>query len=130
MTLKARPSFAALMGLIVLLWTSVIQPCRAELTDPAIARKVARLELARSIRAFAASPLATGQCLVERGRLNQQDINSAMPIALRELGISAVVLTNPQVRKAAQMLQSDLDADCGLSRMDASKALQLVRDEL
>ena len=101
-----------------------------ERLDPAIARKVARIELARSIRAFAASTLANGECLVERGRLSQQQANQAMPMALEEMGISAAVLNNPQVRKAAQMLKSHLDADCGLSALDEEKARKLVADEL
>ena len=37
--------------------------------DPATSRRVARLELARSIRAFATATLAHGECQVARGRL-------------------------------------------------------------
>lgn len=54
-------------------------------------RKVARLELARSIRAFAAGSLANGECLVRRGQLSQQQAKQATAIALKEMGISTAV---------------------------------------
>lgn len=117
-------------GLIVVLASSGLMLERAWAADPAVDRKVARIELARSIRAFAAATLASGQCLVKAGRLSQQQNNQAMPIALRELGISSAVLTNPQVIKAAGMLQQKLDDDCGLSSMSEAEALKLVTDEL
>ena len=69
--------------------------------DPATSRRVARLELARSIRAFATATLAHGECQVARGRLQRRQADQAMAIALQELGISPAVLANPQVRKAA-----------------------------
>ena len=117
-------------GLIALLASSGLMLERAWAADPAVDRKVARIELARSIRAFAAATLASGQCLVKAGRLSQQQNNQAMPIALRELGISSAVLTNPQVIKAAGMLQQKLDDNCGLSSMSEAEALKLVTDEL
>ena len=115
-------------GLIIVLASSAlaVKPLAA---DASVARKVARIELA-DVRSFAASTLANGQCLVKAGRLSQRQINEAMPIALRELGISPTVLTNPQVIKAAGMLQNELDDDCGLTSMDADRALDLVNDEL
>ena len=117
-------------GLIIVLASSALTTEDALASDASVARKVARIELARSIRSFAASTLANGQCLVKAGRLSQRQINEAMPIALRELGISPTVLTNPQVIKAAGMLQDELDDDCGLTSMDADRALELVNDEL
>ena len=118
------------IGLIIVLASSAVMLERAWAADPAVDRKVARIELARSIRAFAAATLASGQCLVKAGRLSQQQNNQAMPIALRELGISSAVLTNPQVIKAAGMLQQELDDNCGLSSMSEADALKLVTDEL
>ena len=77
-------SMSAPMALV----TSVSSAIGADITDPAVARKVARIELARSIRAFAASTLANGDCLVRRGRLGRQQADQAMPIALQEMEIS------------------------------------------
>jgi hypothetical protein len=117
-------------GLIIVVASSALVSERTWADDASVARKVARIELARSIRSFAASTLANGQCLVKAGRLSQRQINQAMPIALREMGISPTVLSNPQVIKAAGMLQPELDDDCGLTSMDAEKARELVNDEL
>ena len=97
---------------------------------PSTKRKVARIELARSIRAFAASTLANGNCLVSRGRLSQSQANQAMAIALREMGISPAVLSNPQVINAAGMVTPYLDSDCSISSLDDENALKLIKDEL
>ena len=105
-------------------------PGMAESVDPAVARRVARIELAKSILAFAASTLATSDCLVRAGRISRQQANQAMPIALREMGISPTVLSNPQVRKAAQMLQTGLSADCEALSINEAEAQRLVNDEL
>ena len=105
-------------------------PGMTETVDPAVTRRVARIELARSIRAFASSTLATSDCLVKAGRISQQQANQAMPIALREMGISPTVLSNPQVRKAAQMLQTSLSDDCQAMSIPEAEARQLVNDEL
>ena len=102
----------------------------AESMSPETIRKVARLELARSIRAFAAGSLANGECLVRRGQLSQQQAEQAIAIALKEIGISAAVLENPQVRKAADLLGQELTDSCDLSSLDDKTAQQLVRDEL
>ena len=102
----------------------------AESMSPETIRKVARLELARSIRAFAAGSLANGECLVRREQLSQQQANQATAIALQEMGISAAVLENPQVRKAADLLGQELTDSCDLSSLDDKTAQQLVRDEL
>ena len=103
---------------------------RAETMSPETTRKVARLELARSIRAFAAGSLATGECLVRSGQLSQQQADQATAIALQEMGISAAVLENPQVRKSADLLGQELTDSCDLSSLDDETAQQLVRDEL
>ncbi len=109
------------------LWAPMV---RAETMSPETIRKVARLELARSIRAFAAGSLANGECLVRREQLSQQQANQATAIALQEMGISAAVLENPQVRKAADLLGQELTDSCDLSSLDEKTAQQLVRDEL
>ena len=109
------------------LWAPMV---RAETMSPGTIRKVARLELARSIRAFAAGSLANGECLVRREQLSQQQANQATAIALQEMGISAAVLENPQVRKAADLLGQELTDSCDLSSLDDKTAQQLVRDEL
>ena len=109
------------------LWAPMV---RADTMSPETIRKVARLELARSIRAFAAGSLANGECLVRREQLSQQQANQATAIALQEMGISAAVLENPQVRKAADLLGQELTDSCDLSSLDDETAQQLVRDEL
>ena len=102
----------------------------AESMSPETIRKVARLELARSIRAFAAGSLANSECLVRRGQLSQQQAEQATAIALKEMGISAAVLANPQVRKATDLLGTELTDSCDLSSRDDKTAQRLVRDEL
>ena len=102
----------------------------AEPRPDAVERKVARLELARSIRAFAAGTLANRTCLIEQGDLNRRQADAAMNVARRELGIHPAVLRNPQVRKASELLKPQLDIHCGLSKLDASTARQLIQDEL
>ena len=102
----------------------------AESMSPETIRKVARLELARSIRAFATGSLANGECLVRSGQLSNQQADQATTIALQEMGISAAVLENPQVRKAADLLAQELTDSCDLSSLDDETAQQLVRDEL
>ena len=97
---------------------------------PETARKVAKLELARSIRAFAAGSLANSTCLVRTGQLSQAQVNQATAIALREMGITSEMLTNPQVRKAADLLSQELTDSCDLSSLDDETARQLVQDEL
>ena len=98
--------------------------------DPATSRRVARLELARSIRAFATATLAHGECQVARGRLKRRHADQALAIALQELGVSPAVLANPQVHKAAAMLENQLDEACQLTGLDAAAAEKLVREEL
>ena len=118
--------------LVVLLACNAISNVQA-LAEPmpdSVERKVARLELARSIRAFAAGTLANGTCLIEQGDLNRRQADAAMNVALRELGIHPAVLRNPQVEKAAELLKPQLDIHCGLSELDEATARQLIQDEL
>ena len=118
--------------LVVLLACSAISNVQA-LAEPmpdSVERKVARLELARSIRAFAAGTLANGTCLIEQGDLNRRQADAAMNVALWELGIHPAVLRNPQVEKAAELLKPQLDIHCGLSELDEATARQLIQDEL
>ena len=119
------PSGLLLAGLALMAPTA-----SAETMSPETIRKVARLELARSIRAFAAGSLANGECLVRRGQLSQQQAEQATAIALKEMAISAAVLENPQVRKAADLLGQELTDSCDLSSLDDGTARQLVQDEL
>ena len=119
------PSGLLLAGLALMAPTA-----SAETMSPETIRKVARLELARSIRAFAAGSLANGECLVRRGQLSQQQAEQTTAIALKEIGISAAVLENPQVRKAADLLGTELTDSCDLSSLDDETARQLVQDEL
>ena len=102
----------------------------AEPIPPDVQRKLARLDLARSIRAFAAGTLAHGDCLVGTGAISQRQAREAMVHGLKELGIDPVVLTNPQVLKATELLQPQLDDSCALSAIDDATARQLVADEL
>lgn len=118
--------------LVLLLACSAISNVQA-LAEPmpdAVERNVARLELARSIRAFAAGTLANGTCLIKQGALNRRQADAAMNVALREMRIDPAVLRNPQVRKASELLKPQLDIDCGLSELDAATARQLIQDEL
>ena len=114
-----------LAGLALMAPTAAAEPM-----PRATIRKVARLELARSIRAFAAGSLANSECLVRRGQLSQQQAEQATAIALKEMGISAAVLANPQVRKATDLLGTELTDSCDLSSLDDETARQLVQDEL
>ena len=123
-------SWRTLPWLIGLLATSGSVWGQASAPDPAISRRVARLELARSIRAFATATLVHGECQVARGRLERHQADQAMAIALKELGISSAVLANPQVRKAAAMLENNLDEACQLTGLDAAAAAKLVNEEL
>ena len=119
------PSGLLLAGLALMAPTA-----SAETMSPETIRKLARLELARSIRAFAAGSLANGECLVRRGQLTQQQAEQATATALKEMAISAAVLENPQVRKAADLLGQEITDSCDLSSLDDGTARQLVQDEL
>ena len=123
-------SWRTLPLLVALLATSGPVWSQEPAPDPAISRRVARLNLARSIRAFATATLVHGECQVVRGRLERRQADEAMAIALQELGISSAVLANPQVRKAAAMLETNLDEACQLTGLDAAAADKLVREEL
>ena len=45
---------------------------RSRPISPDIVRKLARIELARSIRAFAADSVANGECLMRNGQLSRE----------------------------------------------------------
>ena len=129
--MQAMPgSWRTLPLLVALLATSGPVWSQEPAPDPAISRRVARLNLARSIRAFATATLVHGECQVVRGRLERRQADQAMAIALEELGISSAVLANPQVRKAAAMLETNLDEACQLTGLDAAAAAKLVNEEL
>ncbi len=129
--MQAMPgSWRTLPLLVALLATSGPVWSQEPAPDPAISRRVARLNLARSIRAFATATLVHGECQVARGRLERRQADQAMAIALQELGISSAVLANPQVRKAAAMLETNLDEACQLTGLDAAAAAKLVNEEL
>ena len=114
------------------LWAPMVraETMSPDTVSPETIRKVARLGLARSIRAFAAGSLANGECLVRSRQLSQQQADQATAIALQEMGISTAVLENPQVLKAADLLAQELTDSCDLSSLDDETAQQLVRDEL
>jgi len=125
------PLFGSVLFLPLAAAESISPETKSPETMPAeTARKVAKLELARSIRAFAAGSLANSRCLVRTGQLSQAQANQATAIALGEMGITSEVLTNPQVRKAADLLGPKLDATCSLDALDREQARQLVSDEL
>ena len=70
----------------MLRWVVVLMACsgignRLALADPlpdAVQRKVTRLELARSIRAFATGTLGNATCLIDKGELNRRQADAAM----------------------------------------------------
>ena len=60
------------------------------LADPLpeeVQRIVTRIELARSVRTFAAETLVNATCLIDKGELNRRQADAAMNFALSELGI-------------------------------------------
>ena len=119
-----------LFGSFLFLPLAAAESISPETMPPQTARNVAKLKLARSIRAFAAGSLANSRCLVRTGQLSQAQANQATAIALREMGITSAVLTNPQVRRAADLLGPKLDPTCNLDGLDREQARQLVSDEL
>ena len=60
--------------------------------DPATSRRVARVELARSIRAFATATLAHGECQVARGRLSASLVDDDLECAICMVREKTVVL--------------------------------------
>ena len=95
-----------------------------------VQRKVAVIELSRSIRSYTVSTMATADCLVEQGRLSRNEANQAFPIQLREAGISQHVMTNPQVLKARDLLLPLMDETCSIGAVDGTTATTLVDQEL
>ncbi len=112
------------------LWRIPLACAQEPSNDDRIQRKVAVIELSRSIRSYTVSTLATADCLVEQGRLSRREADQAIPIQLREVGISSHVLTNPQVLKARDQLLPLMDSSCSLSAIDAETARRVVEQEL
>ncbi len=112
------------------LWMIPMACAQEPSNDDRIQRKVAVIELSRSIRSYTVSTLATADCLVEQGRLSRREADQAIPIQLREVGISSHVLTNPQVLKARDQLLPLMDSSCSLSTIDAETTRRVVEQEL
>ena len=123
-------SFIVLLRLLISGVALSAPVVRSRPISPDIVRKVARIELARNIRASAPGSLANGECLVRNGQLSREQADQATAIALQEMGINASMLDNPQVRKAADLLRGELKDSCDLSSLDDETARQLVQDEL
>ena len=98
--------------------------------DDAIARKVAVIELSRSIRSYTVGILATADCLVREGRLSRREADQAIPIQLREMGISPHVVNNPQVVITRPQLLALMDASCRLGPASIDQARTLAEQEL
>lgn len=98
--------------------------------DDAIARKVAVIELSRSIRSYTVGILATADCLVREGRLSRREADQAIPIQLREMGISPHVVNNPQVVITRPQLLALMDASCRLRPDSIDQARTLAEQEL
>ena len=98
--------------------------------DDAIARKVAVIELSRSIRSYTVGILATADCLVREGRLSRREADQAVPIQLREMGISPDVVNNPQVVITRPQLLALMDASCRLGPASIDQARTLAEQEL
>ena len=98
--------------------------------DDAIARKVAVIELSRSIRSYTVGILATADCLVREGRLSRREADQAVPIQLREMGISPHVVNNPQVVITRPQLLALMDASCRLGPDSIDQAKTLAEQEL
>ena len=98
--------------------------------DDAIARKVAVIELSRSIRSYTVGILATADCMVREGRLSRREADQAIPIQLREMGISPHVVNNPQVVITRPRLLALMDASCRLGPESIDQARTLAEQEL
>ena len=98
--------------------------------DDAIARKVAVIELSRSIRSYTVGILATADCLVREGRLSRREADQAIPIQLREMGIGPHVVNNPQVVITRPQLLALMDASCRLGPASIDQARTLAEQEL
>lgn len=101
-------------------------------TSPKVELKVklARKQLATSIRAYAAATVAYTNCQVKGGRISRKMSTNLIKEALLEVGISPDVAKNPQVQRAASMLGRKLNPDCKSPNMTNAEALKIVEDEL
>ena len=121
---------------VLLIWGGISSavigcgPAFAEAMTDEARRQVARLQLARSIRAFAAGTVANANCLVQTGSLSRSQADDAITMALLEMGLDPAVQRHPQVQKAAELLKPKLDAACGLHGLNDGEARRLVQDEL
>lgn len=95
-----------------------------------IQRKVAVIELSRSFRNLSVSTLATADCLIKPGRLSRREANQAVPIQLREVGISQHVMSNPQVLMVCNLVLPVMDETCSICTVDAATTKTLVHQEL
>ena len=98
--------------------------------DDAIARKVAVIELSRSIRSYTVGILATADCLVREGRLSRREADQAIPIQLRDVGISPHVVNNPQVVITRPRLLALMNTSCRLGPDSIDQARTLAEQEL
>ena len=78
----AQVSFVSMLTLLV----SAMAKSDDTSKNDRVQRKVAVIELSRSIRSYTVSTMATADCLVEQGRLSRNEANQAVPIQLREGG--------------------------------------------
>ena len=125
-SISVRFGLAGLTSLLIMPMACAQEPSQGD----HIQRKVAVIELSRTIRSYTVSTLATADCLVRQGRLSRREADQAIPIQLREVGISSHVITNPQVLKARDQLLPLLDASCDLNTINADTAQRLVEQEL
>lgn len=119
----------SLVSMLTLLVSAMAKADDASNNDR-VQRKVAVIELSRSIRSYTVSTMATADCLVEQGRLSRNEANQAVPIQLREVGISQHVMTNPQVLKARDLLLPLMNETCSIGAVDGTTATTLVGQEL
>ena len=113
---------------LAMLMLLIASPSKAEDIDLKI--KLARKRLATSIRAYVTATVAFSNCQVEHNRISEKMAKDALPQALLEVGISPEVLSNPQVAKAASMLQAKLNRDCRATKLSYAEAIKLIKDEL
>ena len=97
--------------------------------DDAIARKVAVIELSRSIRSYTVGILATADCMVRKDA-SAAARRTRPSIQLREMGISPHVVNNPQVVITRPQLLALMDTSCRLGPDSIDQAKTLAEQEL
>ena len=98
--------------------------------SPVVQHRVAKVILAKRIRAYAAMAQAHSLCLVQKGSLRPPEAAQALKITVQDLGIDPAVLTNPLVEAVSPRFQALLDADCNLDPKHEEAAHALLRHEL